>query len=54
MVLIEKDRILYLREKLKEMEKIHLERNNTLLAEVKSVIPLTEDEVYKTCSKVRK
>ena len=29
MVLIEKDRILYLREKLKEIEKIHLDRNNT-------------------------
>ena len=30
-------------EKLKQMEKIHLERNNTLLAEVKTVIPLNQD-----------
>lgn len=45
LILVEKDRILYLREKLNEMEKIHLERNNTLLAIVKSVIPLTENEV---------
>lgn len=52
MVLIEKDRILYLREKLKEMEKIHLERNNTLLAEVKSVVPLTEDEVTRLVAKL--
>ncbi len=41
MILIEKDRILYLKEKLNQMEKIHRERNNTLLAEVKSVVPLT-------------
>ena len=27
LILIEKDRIFYLKEKLKEMEKIHLERN---------------------------
>lgn len=44
LLLIEKDRILYLREKLNEMEKIHLERNNTLIAKVKSVIPLTEEQ----------
>lgn len=52
MVLIEKDRILYLKEKLKEMEKIHLERNNTLLAEVKSVVQLTEDEVKRLVEKL--
>ena len=52
MVLIEKDRILYLREKLREMEKIHLERNNTLFAEVKSVVPLTEDEVTRLVGKL--
>lgn len=54
LILIEKDRILYLREKLKEMEKIHLERNNTLLAEVKSVISLTEDEVKALTKKLEK
>jgi F-type H+-transporting ATPase subunit delta len=42
--LIDKDRILYLKEKLNEMEKIHLEKNNTLLAQVKTVIPLQEEE----------
>ena len=52
MVLIEKDRILYLREKLREMEKIHLERNNTLFAEVRSVVPLTEDEVTRLVGKL--
>ncbi|SFB23844.1 F0F1 ATP synthase subunit delta [Clostridium frigidicarnis] len=40
LLLIEKDRILYLKEKLKEFEKIHLERQNKLEAIVKSVIPL--------------
>lgn len=42
LILIEKDRILFLKEKLIEMEKIHLDRNNTLLANVKTVIPLDE------------
>jgi len=44
LILIKKDRILFLEENLKEMEKIHLERTNTLLAEVKTVIPLVETE----------
>lgn len=44
LILIEKDRILFTEEKLKEMEKIHLERNNTLLVEVKTVIPLNDSE----------
>ncbi len=44
LVLVDKDRILYLREKLKEMEKIHLEKNNTLLAVIKTVVPLNEIE----------
>lgn len=44
LILIEKDRILFTAEKLKEMEKIHLERNNTLLVEVKTVVPLKETE----------
>lgn len=54
MILIEKDRILYLKEKLNQMEKIHRERNNTLLAEVKSVVPLTEDEVQRLIEKLEK
>ena len=44
LILIEKDRILFTEEKLKEMEKIHLDQNNTLLVEVKTVIPLEETE----------
>jgi F-type H+-transporting ATPase subunit delta len=44
LILVEKDRILFTEEKLKEMEKIHLERNNTLLVEVKTVIPLNDSE----------
>ncbi|MFD3158251.1 F0F1 ATP synthase subunit delta [Haloimpatiens sp. FM7330] len=44
LILIEKDRILYLQEKLNEMKKIHLERNNKLLAEIRTVIPLMDDE----------
>lgn len=44
LLLIEKDRILYLREKLNEMEKIHLERHNTLTGIVKTAIALTDNE----------
>lgn len=44
-ILIEKGRILYLREKLNQMEKIYLERHNTLNAEIKSVIQLTSEQV---------
>lgn len=44
LILITKGRILYLKEKLEEMEKIYLEKNNTLVAEVKTVIPLTTDQ----------
>ena len=44
LILIEKDRISYIREKLNEMEKIHLERENTLIAVVKTAVPLLENE----------
>lgn len=44
LLLIEKDRILYFAEKIKEMEKIHLQKQNILIANVKSVIPLSEYE----------
>lgn len=44
LILIDKGRILYLKEKLAEMEKIHLERENTILATVKTVIALTDEE----------
>ncbi|MGY0374365.1 F0F1 ATP synthase subunit delta [Clostridium sp. JNZ J1-5] len=44
LLLIQKDRILYLEEKLKEMKKIHLEKQNIKEATVKTVIPLNEEE----------
>lgn len=44
LILIEKDRILYLKEKLREMEKIDLERKNTLNGIVKTTVPLNEEE----------
>lgn len=44
LILIEKDRILYLKEKLREMEKIDLERKNTLNGFVKTTVPLTQEE----------
>jgi F-type H+-transporting ATPase subunit delta len=44
LLLIEKDRILYAEEKLNEIEKIHLERNNTLIADVKTVVNLQNEE----------
>ncbi|SFC32965.1 F0F1 ATP synthase subunit delta [Clostridium uliginosum] len=45
LILIEKDRILYLREKLNEMEKIDLERKNTLKGVIKTAIPLIPEEL---------
>lgn len=54
LILIEKDRILYLREKLNEMEKIHLEKNNTLLAIVKTAVPLLESELNELKDKLEK
>ncbi|QAT38985.1 F0F1 ATP synthase subunit delta [Clostridium sp. JN-9] len=54
LILIEKDRILFLKEKLVEMEKIHLDRNNTLLAHVKTVIPLDESQKKQLISSLEK
>ena len=45
LILIEKGRFLYLREKLNEMEKIHREKNNTLLAMIKTAVPLLDSEM---------
>lgn len=44
LILIEKDRISFIKEKLKEMEKIHLERENTLVAVVKTAVPMLKEE----------
>lgn len=54
LILIEKDRILFLREKLREMEKINLEKNNTLLAKVKTAVPLLDDELNELKENLRK
>lgn len=53
-LLIEKDRILYLEEKLIQMEKIHLEKNNTMIAVVKSVIPLQDSQIEQLKDKLSK
>ncbi len=47
LLLIEKDRIGFLKEKVAQMEKIHLEKQNMMVAQVKSVIPLNEYQVDK-------
>lgn len=44
LILIDKGRILHIEEKLREMKKIHLDKNHTLLAEIKTVVPLLECE----------
>lgn len=54
LILIEKGRILYLRQKLNQMELIHLEKENKVVAEVKSVIELTEDQTLKLKEKLEK
>lgn len=52
LILIEKDRILFLKEKLSEMEKIDLERKNTLKGIVKTTVPLKESELSSLISKL--
>lgn len=54
LILIEKGRILYLRQKLNQMEQIHLEKENKVIAEVKSVIELTEDQTLRLKEKLEK
>lgn len=54
LILIEKDRILYLKEKIREMEKIHLEKQNKLVAHVKSVVSLNEEERQSLIEKLSK
>ncbi|WP_297521492.1 F0F1 ATP synthase subunit delta [uncultured Clostridium sp.] len=51
-VLVDKGRILYLEEKIRQMEVIYLERHNILEATVKSVIPLTNQEFSKLHDKL--
>ncbi|MGL4656534.1 MAG: F0F1 ATP synthase subunit delta [Sarcina sp.] len=53
-VLVDKGRILYLEEKIRQMELIYLERHNILEATVTSVIPLTDQEFSKLHEKLEK
>ncbi|MGL4570306.1 MAG: F0F1 ATP synthase subunit delta [Clostridium sp.] len=54
LILIEKRRILYLREKLNQFEQIHLERNNVVIAHVKSVIDMTDEQSAELKNKLEK
>ena len=54
LILIEKDRMLFLREKLNEMEKIHLDKLNVLQGIVKTTIPLEEYEYNSLVEKLEK
>jgi len=52
LILIQKDRIEYLEEKLNEIKKIHLEKQNIIKVISKTVIPLTEHEKYALIEKL--
>jgi F-type H+-transporting ATPase subunit delta len=52
LLLVEKHRILFLSGILEEIEKIHLDRSNTLLANIKTVVPLKIDEKANLISKL--
>ena len=54
LILIEKDRILFLKEKLTEMEKIHLKKLNVLQGIVKTTVPLEENEYNSLVDKLEK
>jgi len=52
LLLIDKERIFHLDEIVIEFEKIHLEKKNTAVALIKTVIPLNEDERHRLKSKL--
>lgn len=54
LILIEKGRINDIRGKLREMENIYLEKHDTVVAKVKTVIPLTDDETKTLKDKLEK
>ncbi|MFL0195547.1 F0F1 ATP synthase subunit delta [Clostridium sp. WILCCON 0269] len=54
LVLIDKGRINELHGKLREMGRIYLEKNNTVIAKVKTVIPLEDDEREALVEKLKK
>lgn len=43
-LLVERERILFLKEKYEQFRLIHLERTNTVIAKVKTVVPLDDDQ----------
>lgn len=54
LILIEKDRIMYLKEKVNQLEKIDLERKDTFKGIVKTTVPLTEEEYKNLNAKLEK
>lgn len=52
LLLIDKNRILYIKEKLYQMEQIHLERQNKVKVLVKSTVPLSDDQRTKLKEKL--
>lgn len=54
LILIEKERIMYLKEKVDQLEKIDLERKNTFKGIVKTTVPLTEEEYNTLKTKLEK
>ena len=54
LLLIEKDRIGFLKEKVVQLEKIYLEKQNMIIAQVKSVIPLSEYQANKLTENLEK
>lgn len=53
LLLIEKDRILFLEEIINELNKIYLEKNNKITAEVKTVIPMLVKEKKSLINKLK-
>ena len=54
LILIEKERIMYLKEKVDQLEKIDLERKNTFKGIVKTTVQLTEEEYNTLKTKLEK
>lgn len=54
LLLIEKDRIFQLNEILDQMKKIYLEKHETVIAQVKTVVPLDEVEKQQLVDKLQK
>lgn len=53
-IILEKGRILYLREKLNELEEMYLEKLNTIKATVKTAVPLSKEQYLALVDKIEK